>query len=279
MRMQLLCLALAAGVLLAPAAHAQDSNQTPATPTPAKERGEPSSTSYDLDFSTPGAATLRVEQVWDGQRGADFRQSLDAYFGNGDGKLAPDEIGHIQSAAVHDMQNQSLPLLTVDGAAATVQSANVTLEGAEGNVSSADPVKMTHSVVLALPPQSGDSRAITFHPVWDGHADLHAPDGQVFVLPGTTQGVAAPGIDVTAQSSVTFTMRPQTAQDQTGAPATPSSGGGGSAATPTSNGSGGNASAPQESAKPPRKVPLPSVALVVGACALIALALPKRRLR
>ena len=246
----LLALALLAA---APAAHA------------AKESGMADHASVDLTILDATSATLKLTQTWEGARAAAMSQSLDAYFGNGDGRLAGDEIAKVTAAASHDLLNQSYPGFLVDAQPSRVTAASVTMDGADAN-DTTTPLALHHDVTLALSEGSDEHHSLVITPLWNGTYTFTLPSGQAFAGGSGTQTGA---LHAGAQVSVSFgppQAAPQNATNETqsvvSAPPVSS--------TPPQEASGAPPS-------PPRSIPGAPLAALVAILGGVALLARKRR--
>jgi hypothetical protein len=226
-----------------------------------KATGVADQATLDVTLTSPTTATLRLDQTWEGMRAQDMRQSLDAYFGNGDKTLTPPEIAKVTAAAMHDMANQSYPGILLDGQPSRVEGVAVTLDGAAAN-DTTTPLTIHHEVQLLETPAAGESHVFALTPLWNGTFAIHVLPGQAF--PGgnpTAEG------GLVAGNQVLVTFGPAAAAAPTAAPAAPTPA---AAAAPTP--------VPQAVVGPPhRSVPTLGVGALVAA--VVALAFLQRRTR
>lgn len=227
----------------------------------AKESGVADHAILELTIVDPTNATLRLTQTWEGMRASAMRQSLDAYFGNGDGLLSADEVAKVTAAASHDLLNQSYPGILVDDQPSRVAAANVAMDGASAN-DTTTPLVLHHDVTLAIAMGSGESHGLAITPYWNGTYTFALPAGQAFANGAPTQsGTLHAGSQVSASFGV-----PPPATNETNASATP---------TPTIVSAPPVTSTPQEaSSSPPARVvpgvPLLALGAIVGGVALLA---------
>ncbi|MFA5861087.1 MAG: hypothetical protein WDA16_05270 [Candidatus Thermoplasmatota archaeon] len=171
-----------------------------------KASGVPDSTALQLSFTNATTILVRLDQKWENARGAEMRQSLDAYFGNGDGKLSFAEISRITAAASNDMRDKTFAPLTVDGAAVRVSNVSVSLSGAEANETGAR-LSIHHEITLATPPMEGGRHTIALASTWNGTYSIEPPAGLAVndaTSPGPVTGPLSSG------TSVGFTIAPPT---------------------------------------------------------------------
>lgn len=217
----------------------------------------------DFTLTADDSATVTIEQRWDGENAKGMRQSLDVFFGAGDGTLAPGEVEDIADASEKDIQGQALPLFTYDDAPVKVRSVDITIHNASGLVTSTDTVRMSHKLELELKPAAGDNHTLTVSPFWDGRIDVHAPEGVIIVH---ESGLGSPtgtetrdlGGSLAARTNATLTFAP----------------------APEQTGGSGLAEDPEESTgaapgKTPNTVPGPGIVLVAAGLG-IALLLARR---
>lgn len=218
----------------------------------------------DFTLVDETSATVTIEQRWDGDNAKGMRQSLDVFFGAGDGTLAPSEVEQIAEASEDDVRGQALPLFAFDGAPVKVKEVNISIHNASGPVESFDTVRMTHKLDLELTPAAGENHTLTLSPFWDGRVAIHAPEGMV--VQGET-GLGSPTGSGTRDLSGSLAARTHT--NVTFAPA------------PEQTGSG-LAGDPEESVdagpgQTPNTIPAPGLVALAAGILGVALALKARR--
>ena len=256
-------LVVLAALLLLPVAFAASNTTVTTTPAPAKERGAATNSHASLFFETPSQASLEFDETWDVAHAPAARQSLDAYFGNGDGKLSSAEVQAIMTASADDMTGASSGIFSIDGGNLTVTIANATIDGADDP---AAPLVIHVHQTLAFPtldPTQPHTLRVT--PLATGDVMIQAPPG--FVLPATDR------VPLRAGTPVDVKIAPP-------APPTPSV-----TATPTPAASPTPSPMPTVSestaAKPatPPKSFVPAPALVLVTITIVGSALLLQRLR
>lgn len=176
----------------------------PATAGTVKASGVPDSTTLLLTFTNDTSALATLDQNWEGVRGNEMRQSLDAYFGNGDGKLSESEIARIAAAASKDMLAKAWDPLSVDGAAARVASVIVTMDGALGNQTGTRLV-IHHAITLTIPSIAGGNHSFALASLWNGTYTIEPPAG--LALNGDSKSAPVTGT-LMSGNSVPFTLAP-----------------------------------------------------------------------
>ncbi|MEA3200716.1 MAG: hypothetical protein QOE90_2144 [Thermoplasmata archaeon] len=231
-----------------------------------KESGIADSATLDVTITDATHATLRLSQTWEGTRAADMRQSLDAYFGNGDGRLSPDEVAKVTAAASHDLVNQTYPGILIDGQPSRVETASVTIDGTDTNDTNVALV-LHHDVGLAIAMAGADNHTFALTPLWNGTYTLRLPAGLSF---GDGSGTQTGGLGAGTQLVSTFGVA-----SQAPAPATPAS-------APTPSSAAAPTPTPQEvsgPSPPKHRVPAPSAVALLGAIAGAAALAARRRRR
>lgn len=152
----------------------------------------------DVEFTlvSPEEATVTVRQEWQGQKAHSMRQSLDAFFGAGDGNLTADEVDRIERASEDDVRNRTLPLFFMDGNPMNVTEVRLEIENASGPVSSTQPLTMQHELRLAIQ-AAPDAQEYTLRvsPLWPGEIRVTAPAGWHIAEDEGLQG--SPGANAT----------------------------------------------------------------------------------
>ncbi|HVL48620.1 MAG TPA: hypothetical protein VM889_08700 [Candidatus Thermoplasmatota archaeon] len=135
------------------------------------------SANMNVRFTSPTTAEVVIEQRWDGQDAADFRQSLDVLFGNRDGRLSSEEMAAILENAKGDVAGRRAVNLYIDGQAGLIGSdATVDAENAVGSAATTTPVTLRHRLPVTF---DGASSPMTFNATLfrGGSFELTAPDG------------------------------------------------------------------------------------------------------
>lgn len=229
-----------------------------------KPRAVPASVEVDMQFDATGGLQTFVQQTWSGEDARRMRQSLDAFFGTGDGTLTPTELDRLSQATEADMRGKSLDWLTLQGQNFTIHNVTVTFGNASGPVNSTLPLTTTHVLQLGASNTSvTDGAQLMLRPIWSGNLSLVPPEGLVAIAQtGLTPGVMAEGALEGAFVS---------GQDVDIRFALPTS-----IVTPTGTGGGPETPPDEVIEDPTMKVPLPGVVALV-AVAMTALALRRRR--
>jgi hypothetical protein len=166
-----------------------------------------------IEIESPDRAVATVEQRWDGAAAKSMRQSLDVFFGTGDGVLAESEVERIARATETDMRNQTLPFVSFDGQSSRVRDVQLSFEGAAGQANASTPLVMKHVIRLDLLPGDGEEHTLTVDPLWNGTVHVVAPASWA------AQGGNASGNEATAEMAadtpVTFTFVPGAAEPGT----------------------------------------------------------------
>lgn len=238
----------------------------------------PSTMELDVRL-TNDTALLLVEQTWVGKSAKDMRQSLDVFFGAADGNLEAHELDAISRATEKDMRNKTVSWLRIDGTSPTIQDVAVSFQDAAGRATDLTSVTMTHEIQATLPaPSTSSERRVDLSPRWNGTLAITAPPGFVVTTGNASETPAAVAtVPFVAGSPVSLTVQPRESVS-TPTPVAPTTDG-------ATNGTGAsndtNATpTPEESAGGGRaasRIPGPAVALALGAVALAALALGRRR--
>lgn len=252
-------LALAAALALSamPIASAQDGGD--ASSGDGKTDAAPDRADFTVELRDATTAVVTVEQHWEGQNAKSFRQSLDVFFGAGDGKLTEDEAARIADATAQDMRNKTLPFVSFDGQSGIVSDVTVDLSGAVGGASSTTALVMRHVIDVELTPAEGDAHTLTINPIWSGDGEVRVPAGW------TVDGESTATASLTAGSAKTFEI------EAGGAGPTDEGAG-----TPTAGGTPQDSEEPQEATETaePGKRPssIPGAGAVLATLALVGAA-------
>ncbi len=191
-------------------------------------------------------ARVTVKQTWTEQEATDFRQSLDVIFGDGNGKLTPEEIERIRIATKDDVQNKSFPMVRWDGSDSQVTTVDFTLENAEGDIASNEPISTRHMLTLALTAADAARHRLQVDAIRNGSLMVKAPAGWTVSDNETADGTQDMNATMKADQTLTLFVGP--AMD---------------------TGPNGNETE-QEATDGNRGIPAPSVVLTVAAVAAIA---------
>lgn len=148
----------------------------------------------DIQVQEDGTAHAFVEQTWNDDDAKRMRQSLDAYFGAGDGTLSPSDLERIARATEADMRAKQLGWLTSEGVDYLIANVSVDFANATGPVEATHPLSMTHELQLRLNATAasannttGATQGLRIQPLWPGELLVQPPPGE--------QAVATAGLD------------------------------------------------------------------------------------
>lgn len=249
-----------------------------------------------IDVTDAQRATAQVEQRWIGKDAASMRQSLDVFFGAGDGTLTEEEVERIRNASQADMVAGSIPFILFDGQPVRVVNATIQMQGAPGSARATEAMSMTHLIELELASANETTEhTLTVRPIWNGELIVNAPPGwQVISATGLANSTGAAASSGRMSDGQEIQMRFSTTGGDAGANGTAGANAGANAtadanATAPADGNGGAGAPaeqntqpeqPQETAEPgrrPSSIPGPNLLIVAAGVALAALGFSLRR--
>lgn len=146
---------------------------------------EPTTAEVTIAFGSLEGANMSATQRWEGQAGADFRASLDASFGNGDGVLVASEADSASRALARSLLGERMHGLVLDQAPALVT-------GAESDITLVGELVVEARIVMALAFVASDGgHTLGVAPAWETRFRVVPPDG--WALAGDSQATIARG--------------------------------------------------------------------------------------
>lgn len=161
-----------------------------------------------IEIESPERAHATVEQHWEGEDARGLRQSLDVFFGAGDGQLTAGEVDNIVFATQEDMRGGTIPYFAIDGNGARVANVSLTLTDAPGSAESTAPITMRHVIELALTPGAGPEHTLTILPLWNGTLTVRTPEGWTVSGTDTADPRAEATASMTPGAGVNLTLAP-----------------------------------------------------------------------